>query len=202
MSDVSSPLRKPRSRPARLALLRKAWVSIPLALVLGYVVAALVLELFVATSVVGGQMWKTMSLPHPNLVGLGIVALVALAFHAVLWPREFARRARFSMRTLLVLVTVAAVVTSFAVVPYLRARAQRLAAERLDAAATFEDGKVVALELPPRQNGPGPLLDQKLDELRNLPDVRRLSLRLAWVTDAGLVHLAHLRRLESLDFWV
>ena len=111
-------------------------------------------------------------------------------------------RPRFGLRGLLVVFVLFGIFLVLVAIPYERRRRQRLALERIGDVVTaeWEGSQVVALTFQPGQRRPLTNLDGKLPELKHLPYVRRMSLELCRVSDAGLEHLQRLPQLEKLTF--
>ncbi|HVX64676.1 MAG TPA: hypothetical protein VHC19_28915 [Pirellulales bacterium] len=106
------------------------------------------------------------------------------------------RGLRFRLRTLLTLLIACAIASSTFGVRWLNERRQREAVDKLGLVPAYEDRNVVGLDVLPRKMEG--LLDDRLQELKRLPHLRRLSLRRLWITDAGLAHLSELTELEEL----
>jgi hypothetical protein len=171
---------------------RSLWVSVPLSLLVGWLLAAFVLSWFVTTVRIGGMPARQMTLEYPNLVGTAVLSTVVLVWHLLLWRR----RVRFGLRTLFLLTAVCGVLCATVGVRYMRAKAEQRTVARLGGDAVTEHGRVVELTLEhtDRQR----LLDTDLEQLKYLPNLRKLSLRFARVTDDGLSRLRSFAELEEL----
>src|SRR5262245_34688393 len=116
-------------RQARRSLFNNPWTSLPLSLVTGYISAVLVLKILMTLAI--------LNLLFMNIFGFSILFGVVLFWQAKLFPSVFRsigrRLTRFSMRTLLLFISVVAMLAATVGNYYVRLYRERAVVAKLDA---------------------------------------------------------------------